>query len=81
MVLQGKFGNGEDRKNALGSRYDAVQAIVNAKCGQSSSGLDAYSNEQLADMVIRGDFGNGDARRDALGSRYDAVQAIVNSRF
>lgn len=31
MVLQGKFGNGEDRKKALGDRYDAVQKIVNEK--------------------------------------------------
>ena len=29
MVLEGKFGNGEDRKKALGNRYDAVQKIVN----------------------------------------------------
>lgn len=28
MVIKGKFGNGEDRKKALGSRYAAVQAIV-----------------------------------------------------
>ena len=31
MVLEGKFGNGEDRKKALGNRYDAVQKIVNEK--------------------------------------------------
>lgn len=28
-VIQGKYGNGQDRKNALGSRYDEVQARVN----------------------------------------------------
>lgn len=32
-VLNGEFGNGEDRKKALGSRYDSVQAIVNNKLG------------------------------------------------
>lgn len=28
MVLLGYFGNGQDRKNRLGSRYAAAQAIV-----------------------------------------------------
>ena len=31
MVLQGIFGNGDDRKKALGSRYNAVQAIIDAR--------------------------------------------------
>lgn len=31
MVIAGKFGNGDERKQKLGSRYDAVQAIVNSK--------------------------------------------------
>lgn len=31
QVLAGKYGNGDDRKKALGSRYDAVQKIVNKK--------------------------------------------------
>lgn len=32
-VLNGEFGNGEDRKKALGNRYQAVQDIVNKKLG------------------------------------------------
>lgn len=32
-VIDGKYGNGEDRKNALGSRYDEVQARVNEILG------------------------------------------------
>lgn len=28
MIMLGCFGNGQDRKNALGSRYDAAQDIV-----------------------------------------------------
>ena len=32
-VLKGEFGNGEDRKKALGNRYQAVQNIVNQKLG------------------------------------------------
>lgn len=31
MVLKGKFGNGDARVKALGSRYEKVQAIVNKK--------------------------------------------------
>jgi hypothetical protein len=36
-VIAGKYGNGDARKTALGSNYDAVQAIVNEKLGISSS--------------------------------------------
>ena len=32
-MIAGKYGNGEDRKNALGSRYDEVQARVNEILG------------------------------------------------
>ena len=32
-VIAGKYGNGEDRKNALGNRYDEVQARVNEILG------------------------------------------------
>ena len=32
-VIAGKYGNGEDRKKALGSRYDEVQAKVNEILG------------------------------------------------
>lgn len=30
-VIKGEFGNGEERKKALGDRYDAVQKIVNER--------------------------------------------------
>lgn len=33
MVMRGECGNGEERKNRLGSRYNAVQAIVNKRLG------------------------------------------------
>lgn len=33
-VWAGEFGNGEDRKKALGSRYDAVQALVDKGVGK-----------------------------------------------
>lgn len=31
-VIAGKYGNGDERRAALGARYDAVQVIVNKKC-------------------------------------------------
>ena len=34
-VINGEYGNGEDRKKALGDRYDKVQAIVNDKLNNS----------------------------------------------
>lgn len=36
-VIQGKYGNGQARKNALGSNYEAVQSMVNSMLGGSSS--------------------------------------------
>ena len=53
-VIAGKYGNGEDRKNALGSRYDEVQARVNEILGinqveyyivQSGDNLTKISNK------------------------------------
>ena len=78
MVMEGKFGDGEAREKALGNRYDAVQAIVNARLDSS---LDNYTDEQLADMVMAGKFGDGEEREKALGNRYDAVQKIINDRI
>lgn len=73
-VINGKFGNGDERRRRLGASYDAVQARVNQMLG-----ADAGPNiEQLANDVIAGKYGNGEARRVALGASYDAVQARVN---
>ena len=65
-VIKGKYGNGADRRAALGSRYDEVQAKVN----------DLYAK---ANKVIKGSYGNGTDRRNALGDEYDIVQYIVNN--
>lgn len=74
-VIAGTYGDGDARRAALGSRYDAVQAIVNSKLADPLAGK---SDDELAREVIAGKFGDGNARRQALGSRYDAVQAKVN---
>lgn len=69
-VINGEFGNGSARKNALGDRYSAVQAAVNL--------LLSGSDTQLAKEVIAGKLGNGQTRKNILGSRYAAVQKKVN---
>ena len=80
-VINGEFGNGDDRRNALGGNYDAVQARVNEMLGCGSSSGDSGGGddiESLAWAVINGDYGNGEERRQRLGANYDAVQARVN---
>lgn len=74
-VIAGAYGDGDTRRQALGSRYDAVQAIVNSKLADPLAGK---SDDELAREVIAGKFGDGNARRQALGARYDAVQSKVN---
>lgn len=74
-VLAGGYGDGDARRAALGSRYDAVQTIVNQRLADPLAGK---SDDELARDVIAGKYGDGNARRQALGARYDAVQAIVN---
>lgn len=69
-VMQGKYGNGDARKAALGSRYDEVQNMINH--------ISTASAQTLANEVLAGTYGNGDTRKIALGSRYNEVQKIVN---
>ena len=69
-VLDGEFGNGAARKDALGSNYDTVQGAVNM--------LVNGTDKALAQIVLTGAMGNGQTRKDILGSRYSAVQAQVN---
>lgn len=80
-VIAGKYGNGEARKNALGSRYNEVQAKVNEMLAGNNTPSSPTPSVDILDLVrktIRGDFGNGEARRKALGSNYDEVQRQVN---
>lgn len=69
-VMQGKYGNGTARKQALGSCYDEVQDFINH--------ISTASAQTLAQEVLAGKYGNGDTRKTVLGSRYNEVQAIVN---
>lgn len=77
-VIAGKYGDGDARKNALGARYAAVQAIVNQKLADPLAGK---TDAQLASEVIAGKYGDGENRKRALGNRYNAVQAIVNQKL
>ena len=69
-VMQGKYGNGDARKNALGGRYDEVQGFINH--------IASASAKTLADEVWDGKYGNGSTRKTVLGSRYDEVMKVVN---
>ena len=88
-VIAGKYGNGEDRKKALGNRYSEVQARVNEMLNSNNSKPAAPTPAPtptvdiltLVKKTIRGDFGNGDARKKALGSNYAEVQRQVNLNF
>ena len=71
-TLAGKYGNGDQRKAALGNQYEAVMAVINGKTTTSQKTVD-----QLAQEVIAGKHGNGETRKKSLGSQYDAVQKRV----
>lgn len=78
-VIAGKYGNGQDRKNKLGSRYSEVQAEVNRILSGASS--NKKSIDEIAREVIRGNWGNGNDRKVRLtnaGYNYSEVQARVN---
>ena len=69
-TLQGKYGNGQARKTALGSRYAEVQNLINY--------VSVAPTLELARAVIAGKLGNGEQRKAILGGRYQAVQGQVN---
>ncbi|MDN2966406.1 peptidoglycan amidohydrolase family protein [Streptococcus suis] len=71
-TLAGKYGNGDQRKAALGNQYEAVMAVINGKTTTIQKNVD-----QLAQEVIAGKHGNGEARKKSLGSQYEAVQKRV----
>ena len=78
-VIDGKWGNGEDRKERLtdaGYDYKSVQAEVNRLLQPKKKTVD-----ELAREVLDGKLGNGadrKARLTAAGYNYDEIQAKVN---
>ena len=79
-VIDGKWGDGEDRKAKLeeaGYDYNAVQDRVNEILSKNNK----KSVTEVAKDVINGKYGNGDERKKKLeteGYDYDEVQAKVN---
>lgn len=65
QVMEGKFGDGDDRENALGSRYTEVQEVVNH--------ILLTDAQTLADEVWQGKYGNDPLRKRVLGTRYTEV--------
>ncbi|HEM4972121.1 TPA: glucosaminidase domain-containing protein [Streptococcus suis] len=72
-TLAGKYGNGEQRKAALGNQYQAVMDLINGKTSAPQK-----TDEELAREVLAGKHGNGEDRKRSLGSRYEAVQKKVD---
>lgn len=64
-VFLGYYGDGQNRRDTLGSKYDEVQARVN------------YVDD-MANQVMHGRHGNGEARVKALGDDYGIIQFRVN---
>lgn len=69
-VMQGKYGAGQDRKNALGTRYQEVQDFINH--------IASASADTLVKETMQGKYGNGETRKAVLGSKYKAVQDKIN---
>lgn len=69
-VMQGKYGAGQDRKNALGTRYQEVQDFINHIANAST--------DTLVKEVIQGKYGNGETRKTVLGSKYKTVQDKID---
>ena len=84
-VLEGKWGNGTERKEKLtkaGYDYNLVQNEVN-KLLKPKAPL-KKTTAQIADEVIKGLWGNGKERKDKLtkaGYNYSAIQRAVNKKL
>jgi len=79
-VIQGKWGNGDNRISRLkkaGYNVSAIQREVNQILKNNSH----KSNEVIAKEVIQGKWGNGQERKKRLtkaGYNYATIQKIVN---
>lgn len=69
-TMKGMYGDGNTRKQKLGTRYDEVQNMINH--------IDSASVDTLVNEVWRGVYGDGETRKVVLGSRYNEVMAKIN---
>ena len=83
-VINGKYGNGSERKKELGDNYEEIQSKVNDILGVDKTSKDDKKKsstselDKIAQDVIRGKYGNGAERKKKLGKEYDKVQKRVN---
>ena len=75
-TVNGKYGNGEERKKKLGKLYESVQIVINERYKVISAN---QSHRLLAKEVLKGNLGNGDERKKNLGSYYNTVQGLINN--
>lgn len=74
-VLAGKYGNGNDRKLNLGTRYNEVQALVDKILREQTAKPVEKSVDQLAVEVLAGVWGNNPARAAKLTLKYGVKKA------
>lgn len=72
-TMNGKYGDGDDRKEALGKHYDQIQEVINY--------VYDHDVDALVMDVLTGKFGTGDIRKAVLGEKYTAVQKAVNAKL
>lgn len=88
-VLDGKYGNGNERRSKLllaGYDYSAVQNRVNELVAEheKTNSVDTtpkFTTEEMVQKVINGEYGNGDERKQKLeaeGYDYRKIQNAVN---
>ena len=70
-TMQGRYGSGDARKAALGSRYNEVQDMINH--------IHTAPLQVLVDETLAGKYGNGEIRKIVLGDRYEEVQNRINA--
>lgn len=70
-VINGVYGNGQERKDKLSDKFNEVQDYVNKI-------LINNDITSIANNVIKGIYGNGQERKKILGILYNKVQDKVN---
>ncbi|MFN0604383.1 glucosaminidase domain-containing protein [Facklamia hominis] len=81
-VIAGKFGHGEDRKRALGARYDGVQAKVNELLKQTSEKQVHDTQKKAIEKVVKSEISDEDKNEIIQGileliSKED-IEAVID---
>lgn len=74
-TIHGEYGSGSSRKEALGSRYDVVQRLIDRYL--SVKGHDEYIRACAA-FALAGYAGNDTEREKYFGNLYPEVQEMIN---